>query len=121
VTDEVLGNIEFGVSAFGIPLIIVLGHESCGAASAAINAHQIGAAAPPGKTGLLVQAMLPAVQRGYALTGDLVDNVIAENIRYGIEVIRKTSPVLAPLFDSGKVEVIGMKYNLSTGIVDLFD
>lgn len=112
-TPEVLGSIEYAVALLGTPLFMVLGHERCGAVTAAVQNEPL-----PGDISSFVNAILPAVDRVKAQSGDLVDNAVVENVRYQIEQLKR-SPLLAERLQSGDLKIVGGRYDLDTGTVTI--
>ena len=120
--DSQIGGMEFGVLEFGIPLLMVLGHERCGAVKATIEALEKHTAAP-GQIGSLVTPIIPAVKAAEAKEAkpaELLDQSVRESIKISVAVLRK-SPVLSGLISSGKLKVVGARYDLDTGRVDILE
>jgi len=111
VTPEALGSIEYAVALLGTPLLMVLGHERCGAVTAAVQNQPL-----PGEISTFVQAILPAVERVKDQPGDAVDNAVAANVQYQIEQLQR-SPLLRERLRSGKLKIVGGRYDLDTGTV----
>lgn len=124
VDDAGYGSIAYAVAALGTPLIVVLGHERCGAVDAATKLVTDNSQLPPSLT-RMVKPILPAVIDARATLGtrkDLVDHAIHMNVRHVVRGLRETSdPILAEPLKSGKVKVVGAYYDLDTGAVDFFD
>jgi carbonic anhydrase len=119
--DSQIGGMEFGVLEFGIPLLMVLGHERCGAVKATIEAIEKKETHAPGQIGSLVGPIIPAVKAAEeAKPADLLDQSVRESIRISVAVLRK-SPVLSGLVSSGKLKVVGARYDLDTGRVDILE
>ena len=112
-----LGSVEFAVANLGARLIVVLGHEKCGAVSAAVAALK-GAPAPPGHIGSLVEAIKPAAAQARAAAGDPMENAVNANARRVVEQLKTTSSVLRPFLDRGELRVIGARYELASGKVE---
>ncbi|GAB4376767.1 MAG: carbonic anhydrase [Elainellaceae cyanobacterium] len=112
-TPEVLGSIEYAVALLSTPLLMVLGHERCGAVTAAVQNEPL-----PGDIGTFVQAILPAIDRVKDQPGDAVDNAVAENVRYQIEQLQR-SPLLSERLQSGQLKIVGTRYDLDTGTVTM--
>lgn len=110
-TPEALGSIEYAVVLLGTPLLMVLGHERCGAVTAAVQNKPL-----PGEIGSFVKAILPAVEQVKSQPGDLVDNAVAANVRYQIEQLQR-SPLLTERVQSGDLKIVGGRYDLDTGTV----
>ena len=112
-TPDEIGSLEFGTAVLGAKLIMVLGHERCGAVDATIKGGQV-----PGQIGSLIQAIQPAVKSSAAQPGDRLQNATKANV--AVQIARlKTSPVLSPLVQAGKLKIVGGYYDLDTGMVTL--
>jgi len=118
VIDGVIaGSIEFAVSVLGTPLILILGHEECGALNAAVTAVEGGGAVSP-NIDLLVDALRMPVLRVRDQPGSLLNNAIEENVRCGVQRLR-FEPELMPLLRDGSVAIAGGVYSLKSGLVTL--
>lgn len=119
-----LGSIEYAVGVLGVPLIIVMGHERCGAVSAAVDVITRNAQFP-GSIGSMVEPILPAVVQAQAKLrpgGDLVQASVRANVSRVAGRLRTTSePLLLDPIKAGRVKVVGATYDLDTGAVDFFD
>ena len=113
-----LGSLEYGAQVLGARLAMVLGHESCGAVSAALKGGKAG-----GHIDSLLRAITPAAERAKASaeTTDLLDRAIVENVRDVVKAIQAQSPSLAKLVASGDLRIVGARYDLDTGAVTLVD
>jgi carbonic anhydrase len=124
VDDAGYGSLAYAVAALNVPLIIVLGHERCGAVDAATKLVTDNSQLPPSLT-RMVQPILPAVldaQASMAGKTDLLDHAIHMNVRHVVKGLRQGSdPILAEPIKAGKVRVVGAYYDLDTGAVDFFD
>ena len=116
VDDAVLGSVEFAVAKLGARLIVVLGHEKCGAVSAAVDAVK-GASAPPGHIGAIVDPIKPAAASVHGKDGDEVDNAVRARVHAIVERLKTASPVLSPLLQSGELSLVGARYDLDDGKV----
>jgi carbonic anhydrase len=118
----VLGSIEYAAEHLGAPLIVVLGHERCGAVTAAVDAK----GKPMGNIGAIIKAIAPAVKRARIEAAgkekaELVETAIDDNVRLVAENITKQSPVLHHLAKEGKLKIVAAKYDLDDGKVTLLD
>lgn len=122
--DAGFGSVAYGVAALGTPLIVVLGHERCGAVDAATKLVTGNSQLPP-SLNRMVQPILPAVIDARATLGDktdLVDHAIHMNVRHVVKALRETAdPILAEPIKAGKVKIVGAYYDLDTGAVNFFD
>ena len=118
VDDAALGSVEFAVAKLGARLIVVLGHEKCGAVQATVGVVN-GGAVPAGHIGSIVEAIKPAAAAVKGREGDAVDNVLRENVHEIVERLRISAPVLAPLVKEGHLQVVGARYDLDEGKVEL--
>jgi carbonic anhydrase len=113
VERDALGSIEYAMERFSPPLIVVLGHERCGAVEAAVKGGYV-----PGSLGDLIQSIKPAVVRATARTGDPVDNVLRAHVTLTVERLRTQSPILSEHTREGRLAIVGARYDLDTGVVE---
>jgi carbonic anhydrase len=112
VTPETLGSLEYAAVLLESPLLMVLGHERCGAVTAAVKGEEL-----PGSIGQFVAPITPAVKLAKDLPGDAIDNAVVANVRYQISQLTERSPLLAQRVQEGKLKIIGGRYDLDTGTV----
>jgi carbonic anhydrase len=118
VDDNGLASMEFGASVLGACLIMVLGHNECGAVKAAVNVVTKNAQLPGHLPGLVAN-LKPAVEKAQQETGSLVDNAIRENVLLHVETLRNSEPVLADLVKKNRLRVVGGLYDLASGRVEV--
>ncbi len=122
--DAGFGSVAFAVSQLGVSLVVVLGHEQCGAVAAASAVVGDNAQLPPALT-RMVQPILPAAIDAHARNspeGDVVDLAIHLNVRRVVEGLRSASdPIIGDPIRAGRVLVVGAYYDLASGAVDFFD
>ncbi|GAB1539584.1 carbonic anhydrase [Scytonema sp. NUACC21] len=112
-TPEAIGSIEYAVALLDTPLLLVLGHERCGAVTAAVKNEEL-----LGDISTFVKAILPAVKRVKDEPGDAVENAVIANVHYQIEHLKR-SAILTERLLSGKLKIIGGRYDLDTGRVNI--
>ena len=112
-----MGTIEYGAEHLGSPLVVVLGHERCGAVAAACEVAEKGTDLP-GFIGPMVDAILPAAIAMRGKEGDFVANVVKESARRTAERIAQESEIVKQLVEEGKVKVVYAVYDLDTCVVD---
>jgi len=117
VARDGLASFEYAVKFLGTPLLVVLGHDKCGAIDAAIKVVKDGAELP-GHLPHLVSNLEAAVKKAETEPGDLLANAIRENVLLNIEELKTASPILSEYVHSGKVQVVGGVYKLATGKVE---
>src|SRR2546427_701790 len=117
INDENLGSIEYTVDHLGTRLILVLGHQSCGAVKAARETIAAKGKAP-GHIESLVTAIKPAVE---ATAKDDLDTTVKANVKNVVQMLRSSTPILKAKVDSGEIQVIGGYYSLDTGAVTFLD
>ncbi len=119
VLDEgvVFGSIEFSPDHLGTPLIVVMGHERCGAVSAAIHTIESGGTAP-GHIQSIVDALRPAYDVAIKETGDLVDNMVRAQTKLTVKRIR-TDPLIEEFIARRELIVVGGYYSLDSGAVSI--
>ncbi len=109
IADAVeLGSIEYAAEHLGTPLLVVMGHSSCGAVKAACESDSA-----PGNIGAIVKEMQQAVKLG----GKDPAATVTENVKCVLEAARKKSGILSHLEHEGKLKIIGAVYSLETGEV----
>lgn len=113
---EVLGSVEYGVTVLGTPLVLVLGHDSCGAVQAAREAVTTGRA-PGGHLGAVVDAVVPSLRRAAAEGVEEINGIVDIHIAQTVEALLANSSVLAAAVAAGRCAVVGMSYRLSAGEV----
>lgn len=121
-TDDMIASMEYACAVAGAKLILVLGHENCGAIRGAIQGLELGLL-----TELLAQ-IKPAIcnceQDGTEHKADNYDythNVAVWNVRHSLQQIRRASPILCELEAKGELMIRGAFYALSTGTIEFFD
>lgn len=122
VNEDILGSMEFACKVSGSKLILVLGHEHCGAVKAAVDDVKLGNITP------MLTKIKPAVDMHADYEGDkssknpeFVHMVCESNIHNTIEQIRTESPVLKEMEDNGEIMIVGAIYDLDTGKVEFLD
>lgn len=114
-----MGTIEYGSAVLGVPLIVVLGHERCGAVAAACEVVEKQTRFP-GSIAPMVDAIVPAAQAVRGRAGDFVENAIRESTLRTVRKIATESPLIADLVKMGKVKVMAARYDLDDGRVQFF-
>lgn len=112
-TPEETGSLEFGTAMLGSKVLMVMGHERCGAITAAIKGGEF-----PGQIGSLVAAIQPALQTVDLKTKNHLEEAVKANVSYQVQTVKK-SPVISELIQQGKLKVVGGYYDLDTGVVSL--
>ena len=105
-----IGSLEFSTAVLGTQLILVIGHERCGAIAAAVEGNPL-----PGRIGGVVEEIKPAVRRVRGKAGDAVDNAVIANVQYQVERLKETSTILSNLLREGKLKIVGGRYDLDSG------
>ena len=117
VTPEGLGSLEFGAAVLGTKVIMVLGHTSCGAVNATVDALQKGNTLP-GHIAGLVTAMKPGIEPIMKTTGpDLQQRAVVANVQANVRRLQTEKPILSEMVAAGKVRIVGAYYDLPTGKV----
>ena len=114
---SVTGSLEFGVAELHTPLLMVLGHQRCGAVTATIKALDSGQrTAEAGEIGYLVDSLAPAVRQVEGKPGDRLTNAVHANVDLTLAKLRQSS-VIGRLEKAGKLKLVGAYYELDTGKV----
>lgn len=120
VTNDILASLEYGVAVLDTPLIMVLGHTSCGAVSAAVSALE-NKTEFSGHIQTIVSALMPSVRAAatHPHQGSLVQAATIENIKQNVLRLKEATPILSNAVHAEKLRVIGGLYHLETGTVEL--
>jgi carbonic anhydrase len=111
-----IASLEYAAEHLGTRLIVVLGHERCGALTAAVKGGEL-----PGHLPALMTALQPAVAAKRDARGDPVEGAIRANIELNVEQLRESAPILSELVEKGELKIVGARYDLDTGIVEWID
>ena len=111
-TDSEIGSLEYGAEHLHVPLIVVLGHESCGAVTAAVQGGP-----PEGHIATLLNLIKPAVDKTRDRSGDHVANAVRMNVELVVKQLRSSTPILSELVAHGKLKIVGAVYSIQTGSV----
>lgn len=114
-TPEETGSLEFGTLVLGSKVLLVIGHEACGAVIATLQGGEV-----PGSIGSIIKAIEPAVgnYKGQQDDKEALRKATEANVRFQVQILKKSS-VLSQLVKEGKLKVVGAYYNLSTGEITL--
>jgi len=118
---EILGSMEFACAVAGAKLVLILGHQHCGAVKASIDNVQIG------NISSLTNGIRPAVEMAVDYTGEqsssndpYVHYVSKKNVLHTVDFIRKNSEILKKMEDAGLIKILGAMYQMETGNVEFF-
>ena len=114
VDNAVLGSIEFAVSVLGVPLIVVLGHDSCGALKATMDAVLTGDV-PPGYLRDIVERITPSVMTARKDGASTLEELEAEHVRNTTQLLNERSVVVHEAIAAGKLAIVGATYDLGEG------
>ncbi len=115
---ETIASMEYAVAVLNTPLILVLGHDACGAVDATLKAIKDDKP-PPGHIPSLVDAIAPAAKAAMQQGGDVLDKAIRQNVIDNVAKLKTAAPILNAAVEQGKLKIAGGIYRLSTGAVDL--
>ena len=119
VNEDLLGSMEFACKVAGAKLILVMGHQHCGAVKGAIDDVKLG-----NITAMLAK-IKPAVQMSQDFAGEktskndeFVEHVSENNVKYAMQQIREKSPILKEMEDKGEIKIVGAFYRLTDGTIE---
>lgn len=116
-----MGSLEFAVAVLGVPLIVVMGHEACGAVDAAMAVVRDNKRFP-GNIGKMIEPIIPAVLEARCHAPDNLEAAVRQNVRRVTHILRnEASPLLLAPQAEGRLKIVGAYYRLATGEVDFFD
>jgi carbonic anhydrase len=116
VNPAIMGSVEYAVEHLGTHLVVVLGHQNCGAVQAAVDLVTKGAQ-PNGHVPAFVNPIVPAVKLAQTMSGDLVDNAVRANVRMVTAQLQKAGPVLSTAVSKKTLSIVGARYDLHSGAV----
>ncbi|MEO6142774.1 MAG: carbonic anhydrase [Dermatophilaceae bacterium] len=120
IDPGVLGSVEFGVAVLDIPLVVILGHDSCGAVSATVEAIQHGVM-PKGYIRDIVERVTPSVLAAHQAGMTTADEIEAEHVRHTLRLMTERSSLIAERVASGRLAVVGATYALGDGRARIVD
>lgn len=118
LNDDGIASFEYAVAVLNTPLLMVLGHKSCGAVDAAIKSIK-DSTTLPGHLPSLMSALSPAVKAVAGQPGNMLDNAIRQNVVLNVEKLKSATPIIDKAVAEKKVRVVGAVYNLDNGRVEL--
>jgi carbonic anhydrase len=116
--DDTIASLEYAVAMLGMPLILVLGHDACGAVDATIKSLKDNTTLP-GHLPSLVAALAPAVKAVAQQPGNPLDNAIRQNVIDTVAKLKAATPILSTAVEQKKLGVVGGIYRLRDGRVDM--
>jgi carbonic anhydrase len=117
-SDETIASMEYAVAVLSTPLILVLGHESCGAVDATIKSLKDDKPLP-GHIPSLVAAIAPAVKAVSSQHGDTLQNATRQNVIDNVAKLKSATPILSAAVEQKKLKVVGGIYRLKNGKVEM--
>ncbi len=117
IDNVVIGSLEYAVE-HGAKLMMVLGHQSCGAVIATIEVLQSNGHAD-GQIETLVEAIKPAVMEAQSESGDLIDNSIRANVMLEAAYLQSSSQIISHALENGEIKLVGAYYDLHNGTVTI--
>jgi carbonic anhydrase len=114
----ILGSIEYAVEFLHAPLVMVLGHERCGAVKAALDLVKKNAR-PPGNIGIIADEIRPAMDDIKKQPGDMLHNAVQANVKLNVGRLPEFSPVIRKHVEDGTTRIVGADYDLDSGKVML--
>ncbi len=114
VDDVVMDSIEYAAEHLGVQLIVVLGHTRCGAVDATVKGGEAA-----GHIRSLVEAIRPAVEKAKGQPGDLLTNAVKANVEMVVDRLKSSKPILAESVEAGRLKIVGARYDLESGVVEI--
>jgi len=116
ISSSVIGSLEYAVEVLGVPLIVVLGHDSCGAVRAAIDSQGPDAPTLPPHIRNLIAPIVPAVTRVQAETGSTDPLIVGrEHLRDTVRELLEASELISLAVAEGRLAIVGANYRLHEG------
>lgn len=114
LNDHVIGSIEYAVEHLHASIVLVVGHEKCGAVSAAVAGGRA-----EGRIATIIEAIRPALRETRNQAGDKTDNAIRGHARRGAQTLAVTDPIISQAVRSGEIKIFAARYDLASGRVEL--
>jgi carbonic anhydrase len=114
--DAAIGSIEYAVEHFGCELVVVLGHERCGAVDAVLHGGDL-----PAHLSAFTPSILPVVEGAKKKGGDVLDNAVRANAARIARQLAECEPVLSEYSHLERLTIVGARYDLDTGLVEFFE
>ncbi|MBF0117226.1 MAG: carbonic anhydrase [Desulfobacterales bacterium] len=111
--DMALGSIEYAVEHLNVKIVVVLGHDKCGAVTAALKGGHA-----PGHIAKIVDLIKPAVEKAKKQPGDVLSNAIKEDVLLNVTRIKTSEPIINEFVHADKIKVVGGIYHFDTGKVE---
>jgi len=128
LAPSLVGSVEFAAAEFGARLVVILGHRHCGAIGAAVKSIQQSQQTPSPNINAILDTITDNVaitvedNQGKELSANELNFIaMRANVIASAELLRKESPVLAPLIADEGLRVVGAEFDIETGIVEFFD
>jgi carbonic anhydrase len=118
--DDTVASLEYGAAVLNSPLILVLGHDSCGAVDAAIKSLKDNTTLS-GHLPSLVSALAPAIKASADQPGDKLANAIRRNVKDVTARLKAATPIISAAAADGKIKIVGGIYRLASGKVELVE
>lgn len=118
VNPDNIASFEYAVEVLKTPLLLVLGHEACGAIKATISSIE-DKTTLPGHLPSLVAALTPAVKAVMDRPGDRLENATRENVRLNVEALKSATPLISAAVKEKRVNIVGGVYRLADGQVEI--
>ena len=122
INTDILGSMEFACKVSGSKLVVVMGHQHCGAVKGAIDDVELGNITP------MLEKVKPAVQSFADYPGEkssgnaeFVQMVAEKNVELNVAGVRQHSPILREMEEAGEIKIVGAMYELSSGKVTFMD
>jgi carbonic anhydrase len=119
IAETILGSLEFAVEVLKVPLILVLGHDECGAVRATMDAAAGKLQVEGEFIHKLVDRIMPTLERSHAAGDTSIDDITARHVADTIEELLESSNVISNAVKTGKLAVVGANYKLELGDIHM--
>lgn len=120
LSKEVLGSLEYAIKSLGVKLVMILGHENCGAIRTAVDTYQNKSY---GELSENLQSIMnhiyPAIEKVDCENGDFLNSAVKSNIKYQLEDLLKKDNYIETKVKNGEIAIMGALYSLTTGKVEI--
>ena len=125
LSQDVMGSIEYAVQELGVQLVMILGHNNCGAVKSAVKTYSDEDSRGAGNVQAILDHIYPAVKKTCSCcdagSKDFIDKAVKENVRYQVSELIKKDRYIAALLKFNQIKVVGAYYDIAASTIELLD
>ena len=125
LSQEVMGSIEYAVQELGVKLVMILGHNNCGAVKSAVKTYSDEDLRGAGNVQSILEHIYPAVKKTCSCcdieSNNFIDEAVKSNVRYQVSELIKKDRYIAALLKFDQIKVVGAYYDIAASTIELLD